>query len=579
MVTSSSASTITSSSSSSGDGSNCQQTPAFNPHFLGREFVRQYYTVLNEGPHIMHRFYSDDSSLIHGGSNKQGESTVYGQAEINNKIMSLNFKDCHTKIRQVDSMETVGKGVVIQVIGELSNNGEPMRRFFQTFVLAPRSPSNYYVRNDIFRYQDEVFVDDEEYNEIEKNEEIEKAENEVKTPVNEKAETIVPPLSMKENVYETVNVNGNLSHNEISDVEKTAESDVEVNTKPEHTTFAVNNEWESNSVRREEGTNEVNAISDGNSSPPAQNFTQNQNEPMSYASMVNKNPVFYNTPPFSNAPTNFVAKSSDTGILNAPFTKAAIVENSTTPTTTASVAPSTVSTVSGGNQKPPVSTHPREQKVGRARGHQGLKQRNDSREVTPGFCDSDSNAGETNEFVREPRRQQFSDDQQVFVGNLQQDITEEQLKTFFGKFGTIIDVRINRQNQKSGRTPNYGFVTFDDPSIVKDILSKKPIYFNDHRFNVEEKRSQTRSERPGRETSRSGSGGGGGHVGSNLGRVVNNSLANSGNRIQSGSGSGQRRDRGERGNQSFGGSDSGRRNGGGGGGGGGPRSGSTYVRR
>ena len=43
--------------------------------------------------------------------------------------------------------------------GELSNNGEPMRRFMQTFVLVPVAPKKYYVRNDIFRYQDEVFHD------------------------------------------------------------------------------------------------------------------------------------------------------------------------------------------------------------------------------------------------------------------------------------------------------------------------------------------------------------------------------------------------------------------------------------
>ena len=47
-----------------------------------------------------------------------------------------------------------------QVTGELSNNGQPMRRFMQTFVLAPQSPKKYYLHNDIFRYQDEVFHDD-----------------------------------------------------------------------------------------------------------------------------------------------------------------------------------------------------------------------------------------------------------------------------------------------------------------------------------------------------------------------------------------------------------------------------------
>jgi hypothetical protein len=61
----------------------------------------------------------------------------------------------------VDSHETLGNGVVIQVTGELSNNGQPMRRFMQTFVLAPQSPKRYYVRNDIFHYQDEVFCDED----------------------------------------------------------------------------------------------------------------------------------------------------------------------------------------------------------------------------------------------------------------------------------------------------------------------------------------------------------------------------------------------------------------------------------
>jgi len=49
--------------------------------------------------------------------------------------------------------------MAFQVAGELSNAGQPMRRFMQTFILAPQSPKKYYVHNDIFRYQDEVFHD------------------------------------------------------------------------------------------------------------------------------------------------------------------------------------------------------------------------------------------------------------------------------------------------------------------------------------------------------------------------------------------------------------------------------------
>ena len=51
--------------------------------------------------------------------------------------MSLQFSECHTKIRHVDAHATMTDGVVVQVLGELSNSGQPMRKFMQTFVLAP----------------------------------------------------------------------------------------------------------------------------------------------------------------------------------------------------------------------------------------------------------------------------------------------------------------------------------------------------------------------------------------------------------------------------------------------------------
>jgi len=138
-------------------------------HVVGREFVRQYYTLLNQSPTYLHRFYATNSSFVHGaldpvyegsdelGNHERDVGTVYGQKDIHERIMQLNFQDCKTKIRQVDSHATIGNGVVVQVSGELSNSGQPMRRFMQTFVLEPQGPKKFYVRNDIFRYQDEVF--------------------------------------------------------------------------------------------------------------------------------------------------------------------------------------------------------------------------------------------------------------------------------------------------------------------------------------------------------------------------------------------------------------------------------------
>ncbi|XP_026330432.1 ras GTPase-activating protein-binding protein 2 [Hyposmocoma kahamanoa] len=134
-----------------------------SPQSVGREFVRQYYTLLNKAPAHLHRFYNNYSSFVHGGLDAPNRETlpVVGQKQIHNRIQQLNFRDCHAKISQVDAQATLGKGVVVQVTGELSNGGAPMRRFTQTFVLAAQSPKKYYVHNDIFRYQDIVFSDEE----------------------------------------------------------------------------------------------------------------------------------------------------------------------------------------------------------------------------------------------------------------------------------------------------------------------------------------------------------------------------------------------------------------------------------
>jgi Nuclear transport factor 2 (NTF2) domain len=53
----------------------------------------------------------------------------------------------------VDSVESVNGGIVIQVLGELSNDNTPSQKFAQTFFLAmSQSPVGYYVLNNIFRF-------------------------------------------------------------------------------------------------------------------------------------------------------------------------------------------------------------------------------------------------------------------------------------------------------------------------------------------------------------------------------------------------------------------------------------------
>ncbi|XP_059940230.1 ras GTPase-activating protein-binding protein 1-like [Mesoplodon densirostris] len=132
-----------------------------SPLLVGREFVRQYYTLLNQAPDMLHRVYGKNSSYVHGGLDSNGKpaDAVYGQKEIHRKVMSQHFTNCHTKICHVDAHATLHDRVVAQVMGLLSSNHQALRRFMQTFVLAPKSSveNKFYVHNVIFRYQDEVF--------------------------------------------------------------------------------------------------------------------------------------------------------------------------------------------------------------------------------------------------------------------------------------------------------------------------------------------------------------------------------------------------------------------------------------
>ena len=88
-----------------------------------------------------------------------------------------------------------------QVTGELSNNGEPMRRFMQTFVLAPQTPKKFYVHNDIFRYQDEVYQDNSD------------TESEDHQPL--EAPPVVGPSSSATTLVNTASVN-NVSSSSVS---------------------------------------------------------------------------------------------------------------------------------------------------------------------------------------------------------------------------------------------------------------------------------------------------------------------------------------------------------------------------
>ncbi len=58
---------------------------------------------------------------------------------------------------------------------------------------------------------------------------------------------------------------------------------------------------------------------------------------------------------------------------------------------------------------------------------------------------------------------------QVYVGNLPYQVTEQDLKDYFGKYGVIEAVRIVK-NYSSGRSKGFGFVTYRSVGEAKNAL-------------------------------------------------------------------------------------------------------------
>ncbi|KAJ8000721.1 hypothetical protein DPEC_G00183290 [Dallia pectoralis] len=432
-----------------------------SPLLVGREFVRQYYTLLNKAPDFLHRFYGRNSSYVHGGLDSNGKlaEAVYGQAEIHKKVLSLQFQECHTKIRHVDAHATLTDGVVVQVLGELSNNGQPMRKFMQTFVLAPEGSvaNKFYVHNDIFRYEDEVFGDSEAELDEESEEEVEE-EQEERPPSPEQLQD--SPNSTT--YYET--------HPVTNGVEEPLEQLVpepEPEPEPKPKVEEVKPEVEKVLEELEEKAPSPLPVE----SPPS---TQEAPKTFSWASVTSKNLPPSGTVSSSGISPHVVkAPSSQTRVETKPESLTAPLRgprDQRTRDRPAFVArgPRTVDGVA-----------PSESQTGKPHFSFGNKGRGES---DPGETDS-------RRIVRYP------DSHQLFVGNLPHDIDEAELKEFFMTFGNVVELRINTKGV-GGKLPNFGFVVFDDSDPVQRILGAKPIMFRGEvRLNVEEKKTRAVRER------------------------------------------------------------------------------------
>uniref|UniRef100_A0A2M3Z4X8 Putative rna-binding protein squid n=1 Tax=Anopheles braziliensis TaxID=58242 RepID=A0A2M3Z4X8_9DIPT len=57
----------------------------------------------------------------------------------------------------------------------------------------------------------------------------------------------------------------------------------------------------------------------------------------------------------------------------------------------------------------------------------------------------------------------------IFVGGLTSDISDDEIKTFFGQFGTIVEVEMPFDKQKNQRK-GFCFITYDSMQVVNELL-------------------------------------------------------------------------------------------------------------
>ncbi|XP_018902584.1 ras GTPase-activating protein-binding protein 2 isoform X2 [Bemisia tabaci] len=513
-----------------------------SPQCVGREFVRQYYTLLNEAPTHLHRFYNNQSSFVHGGmemlNGNRETKPVIGQRQIHQRIQQLNFQDCHAKISQVDSQATLGNGVVVQVTGELSNNGQPMRRFTQTFVLAAQSPKKYYVHNDIFRYQDMLMSDEEGEGDSGRSEAEEEMEAENQPvpemqpddgvqpqsvyysagsqvmnggPVTQSATPMIeePRLPTAPPASAVPNYNMDLIHVHSSPaVSPVQQQQIPLQqTQLSHGVEAYGGEAEEMNVEMAHETAEEPEQEEELAEPaPAQEEYKEETAVSPVAAQPHQ-------PSTDNAASN--KPRSYANLLKAGSTAGSF--SSPAPVTPAAKAPLSppIANVfpTPRNDTGGVGSGPQRGGMGAPRGARGgvrgglggsrlgdrtssnfersqprlsVSEETGGNYTSPG-PDADRNRrGQSGSSGGSP---QYSDKQQLFMGSIPPNLTDDDIRNVFSKFGVISELRIKR----NGPGKHFGFITFEEVHSAQAVLQARPITLPDSniKLNIEEKKQRS----------------------------------------------------------------------------------------
>lgn len=482
-------------------GSDHASPASTNPTlYVAHEFVRQYYTMLHKDPSQLHRFYTKESKLTHGGTpNAKCDEAITGQEAISEKIRELNYLDTYAKIRSVDSHPTLGQGVVIQVTGELSNSSSPMRKFMQTFVLQRQSAKKYSVYNDIFRYQDEIFETEEENEETNDGTfdsvyEVVAQEQTTSVgqmdPVPDVSARIYdqPEVALREEAFETKNhfeseqqyINKN--YELANKYQNNTEYEYDYNSNAyahasENIASPLDNLSLNPPVAEEKLV--ISSIEEGDgafSSDPDDELNDSTEENKEVLPAVNEN----ETAEFENVGEQVAeipAELEENDEPNKPVTWAALAKKNTPVTHVTSPTNAPVKKAASN----PVSVKSAPAIVPQ------VQRRPQDDTPTPTSTNDDQKNFSSRRGPPPP------DSHQVFIGNLPNGVEEEEIKEIFSEFGKIVEVRLNPKN--------FGFVAFDNADSPGSVINKsRQITCKGQKINIEAKQANG--------LSRSGRGGG-----------------------------------------------------------------------
>jgi hypothetical protein len=417
----------------------------FSPFEVSWLFVQEYYTIMNNSPEKLHQFYNKDSYYCNGS---EGESSkiYHGQSEINKRIKELEYEDCKVLVSNVDSQVSSNDGIIIQVLGEMSNKGGASHKFAQTFFLA-KQPNGYFVLNDIIRflkedieneYEDfdapnENYATQEQYMDNQANtmmtEEIIEQMNESLVIENEAG------LEEKENL-ETMETKPIIEEKKVET--EVVEEQVEVPA----TTTTTNVTTELNTTTETDGTP---VTSEANTTDNATSTTQapSTNETTTTADVTNSTTTTINTA--TTDPTNELTESA--------------TENETKRTNQVKSF-ATVTAFNTSNNSHATTTH--------------------YKEVSKVESKSLPNASKTTQGRGVRQDQKINFEREIFIKDVNDNISRDKLKEAFSKFGEVknIDVFYNRHN---------GFVEFATVESVKKAIAAKSVMIDGHKVLAEEK--------------------------------------------------------------------------------------------